>query len=37
MSTPGPAPDGPEPAETDYEEPEEYDEYPDQNGNLAEN
>ncbi|KAF7388378.1 hypothetical protein HZH68_012320 [Vespula germanica] len=28
--------EGPEPAETDYEPEEEYEEYPDHNGNLAE-
>ncbi|XP_006621031.1 collagen alpha chain CG42342 isoform X3 [Apis dorsata] len=36
-STSIPAVEGPEPAETDYEEPEEeYEEYTDPNGNLAE-
>lgn len=37
MSSTSPTVDGPEPAETDYEDQgEEYEDYPDQNGNLAE-
>lgn len=35
-STSTPVIEGPEPAETDYEPEEEYEEYPDHNGNLAE-
>ena len=37
MSTTSSSVEGPEPAETDYEDQgEEYEDYPDQNGNLAE-
>lgn len=35
-NTSTPVIEGPEPAETDYEPGEEYEEYPDHNGNLAE-